>query len=68
MAKEISDRQGKAVASVYLGKLQRGQLSEDECLNEIRRKLGKEGYSNGSIIGVQAEFNYLAEKAGKYRW
>lgn len=68
MKKEISESQGKAVASLYLGKLQRGKMSRDECIEEIRKKLEREGYSRGAIVGVQAEFNYLAEKHGNYKW
>ncbi len=68
MAKEITERQGKAVVSLYLGKLQRNKLNYNECVDEIRRKLEKEGYSNGSILGVLSEFNHQAEKYGNYKW
>ena len=68
MSKEITERQGKAVASLYLGKLQRGKLSRTECEEEIRQKLDREGYSRGSILGVLSEFNHLADKHGDYKW
>ena len=68
MSKEIDDRQGKAVASLYLGKLQRGKLRREQCEEEIKQKLEKEGYSRGSILGVLLEFNHLVDKHGVYKW
>ena len=66
--KELSNTQGEAVAKLYLGKVQRGRIDIDQGLEEIEKKLNREGYSRGSIIGVQNEFLHLVEQYGDYRW
>ena len=68
MSKELTQKEGNVIALLYLGKLQRGKLSREECMDEIQIKLSKEGYSKGSILGVQAEFNHLADEHGDYKW
>ena len=66
--KEMTERQGRMVAEFYLGKVQRGKMTEDECVEEIRRKLGKEGYDTGAILWTISEFTDLVREHGDYKW
>lgn len=68
MAKELTDKQGEAIAMLYLGKVQRGIMTEEECEREIENKLKREGYGKGSILGVLMDFNRLVRKHGDYKW
>ena len=66
--KQLTEKQGRIIAELYLGKVQKGRITEDQGLNEIRRKLEKEGYDRGSVAWVQLEFTELVRKHGDYRW
>ena len=66
--KRTYSERGERNCVIIFGKLQRGKLSREECMDEIQIKLSKEGYSKGSILGVQAEFNHLADEHGDYKW